>query len=280
MRWPPRRGRGPAPEPPYTGTTVLTLEPLSGNWPLINLIASLGIPGGATGPGGTMKHNFGGAGLPWCAWEGYTTREWLGLPVGTRVKRVPYPASITPWSIEQGVAALDRVHAETIADSTGNVLLFAHSQGAQVTSRWIAKPPTTNPDRTKVLLIGNPLRNYGGYGVGKPEVDGRIGQPTPTDTPYHVRDVKMQYDGWADYPDTTDGWAIRNAEQDRIGINGPNAIHCFGYRTARLDDPNRWVYREGNTEFIMLPHPPITDIAPQLIEAGYRRPEQPIGVPA
>ena len=36
-------------------TTVLTLEPLSGNWGLI------------VGPGGTMKRNFGGAGLPFWA---------------------------------------------------------------------------------------------------------------------------------------------------------------------------------------------------------------------
>jgi hypothetical protein len=238
-------------------TTVLTLEPLSGNWALL------------VGPGGTMKRNFGGAGLPWLAWEGLTTCEWLGLPVGTMVRRVPYPASLSPRSINDGVRAL----STAIANTTDKMLVFAHSQGAQVVSRWLRERADADPGRVQFLLIGNPLRKYGGYGVGRPEVDGRKGLPTPTDTPYRVMDVKLQYDGWADWPDLTNAYAIQNANRDRIGINGPKAIHCYGYRTARLDDPRQKSYREQGTQFVMLPHRPLLDIDPALIEAGYRRPE-------
>lgn len=240
-------------------TTILTLEPLTGNWPIIN------------GPGGTMKRNFGGAGLPLLAWEGDTTREWLGLPAGTPVRRVRYPASLGSHSIDDGVDSLTRALSAT----TGPVLVFAHSQGAQVVSRWLReRSMSVNPDLVECLLIGNPLRRYGGYGVGRPEVDGRTGLPTPTDTPIRVRDVKLRFDGWADWPtDTTNVWAVANATQDRIGINGPRAIHCYGYRAARLDDPDRQIHHEGLTEFILLPHDPLLRIDVAAIEAGYRRPE-------
>ncbi len=239
-------------------TTVLTLEPLAGNWPIL------------VGFGGTMKRNFGGAGLPWWAWEGRTAREWLGLPRGTAVKRVKYPASLAPWSIDDGVRSLRKAIGATPGPP---LLVFAHSQGAQVVSRLLQEGGQGEPDRVEFLLIGNPLRRYGGYGVGRREVDGRGGQPTPTDTPYRVRDVAVQYDGWADFPTSTNAWAIRNANRDRIGINGPRAIHCYGYRSARLDDPTRRTYREGLTEFILLPHTPLVG-DPAAIEAGYTRPER------
>lgn len=244
-------------------TTVLTLEPLSGNWAM---------PGPKCLPefGGTMKRNFGGAGLGCFAWGGRTTQEWLGLPKGTEVKRVKYPASITPDSIDKGVEALSCA----LSDTKGEVLVFAHSQGAQVVTRWLLDRSDWYSHLVEFLLIGNPLRKYGGYGVGRREFGGRIGQATPTDTAYKIRDVKMQYDGWADYPDTTNAYAVNNAERDRTGINGAKAIHCFGYRDANLDDLGRKVYTENLTEFIMLPHAPLLPYSVEQIEAGYKRPEQ------
>lgn len=259
-----RRRRGGPSSDPSTTTTVLTLEPLSGNWALPG-------PTGIPELGGTMKRNFGGAGLPWWAWEGETTRPWLGLPAGARVERVQYPASITPDSIDKGVDAL----SDKLATTPGEVLVFAHSQGAQVVSRWLSDRCNADPDRVQFLLIGNPLRRYGGYGVGRPEFGGRTGKATPTSTPFRVRDVKCRYDGWADYPDRTNAYSVNNAERDRVGINGPRAIHCFGYRTADLSDPGRWTYTEGLTEFVMLPHCPLVG-TPEQIEAGYDRPEKPL----
>jgi hypothetical protein len=221
-------------------TTVLTVEPLGGN-----LL------------GGTMHLNFGGT-----------------ITTGKTVLPVNYSASMSPTSIDQGVAALNT----RITLTDGPLLVFAHSQGAQVVSRWLrthgvkdGRPPR---DRVKFLLIGNPLRKYGGYGVGRPEFGGTKGQATPTDTDYRVTDVALQYDGWADSPTLPGMWAAMNAQQDRYGINGRRAIHAMGYRTARLDDPRRRTFRQQSTLFVLIPHPPILKVPAAWIEKSYQRPEK------
>lgn len=220
--------------------TVLTVEPLGGNW-----------------VGGTMPLNFGGA-----------------VTNGKTVVPVRYPASMSKSSIYDGVVALDR----TIKATTGTLLVFAHSQGAQVVSRWLrtlaTDPSAPDPARVSFLLIGNPLRRYGGYGVGRPEFDGRKGLPTPNDSPYAVTDCKLQYDGWADHPTKSGIWAALNAGADRYGINGNRAIHAMGYRTANLDDPGRTTYTEGTTQYVMIPHRPLIVAPRRLIESSYNRPER------
>lgn len=236
-------------------TTILTLEPLSGN----------------LFPGGVMRTNFGGVKLDKA---GKTLAPWIGCPAGTRVIRVNYPASLAADSIPRGVDALDAA----VRSTQGDMLVFAYSQGAQVASRWlrtrvgIAGAPATN--RLRFLLIGNPLRKYGGYGVGRPEVDGATGLASLNNTGYSVVDYKLQYDGFADHPTRPSVAAARNASQDRMGINGNRAIHAWGYRTARLDHPARKTFTEGTTQYVMAPHPPLLPWYPQwLIERGYNRPE-------
>lgn len=221
-------------------TTVLTVEPLGGNI-----------------VGGTMNRNFGGA----------ITRD-------RKVVQVKYPASMSATSIDQGVTALDAA----IRLNDGPLLVFAHSQGAQVCSRWLrlhgkgAGRP--HRDRLSFLLIGNPLRRYGGYGVGRPEFGGGKGQPTPTDTDYRITDCALQYDGWADAPTLPGVWAAMNAQRDRFGINGHRAIHAMGYRTANLDDPWRRTFRQQSTLYVLLPHPPLLRVPQSWIEKSYLRPEQ------
>lgn len=221
-----------------TALTVLTVEPLGGSI-----------------VGGTMHRNFGGT-----------------ITAGRTVIRINYPASIAPNSITRGVEALHN----TIVATSGVLLVFAHSQGAQVVSRWLRAraAEVTDRDRIKLLLIGNPLRKYGGYGVGRPEFDGAIGQPTPIDAGFATTDVVMQYDGWADSPTLPGVWAHMNAAADRYGINGDRAIHAMGYRGARLDDPARRVYREGSTDFVLIPHPPLLKFPQPWIEKSYQRPEK------
>lgn len=217
---------------------VLTVEPLGGNW-----------------VGGTMPANFGGR-----------------ITAGNHVVEVRYPAAPTKGSIRDGVEALQAA----IMSTPGDLLVFAHSQGAQVCSRWLRTHAlSANPDRVSFLLIGNPLRKYGGYGVGRPEFDGLIGEATPTDTPYLVTDVAMQYDGWADCPTGKGLWANLNALADRYGINFGRGIHTFGYRTADLHDPRRETYVEGRTIFALLPHKPLLPIPASWIEPAYQRPERP-----
>jgi len=237
-------------------TTILTLEPLGGN----------------LFPGGTMKLNFGGAGLPSNAWEGNITRAWLGQPSGTAVKRVKHPADLSHFSITDGVVALDRM----IKATAGNVLIVAHSQGAQVASRWMRTLATDSgapsTSRVRFLLFGNPLRKYGGFGVGNKECDGTTGQATPT-SPWTVTDYKLQYDGWADNPTRSGMWAVANAVRDRYGINGNRAIHALGYHTANLAHPQLKTFAEGTTTFAMAPHAPLLAVPRSWIERSYTRPE-------
>lgn len=216
-------------------TTVLTLEPLD-----FNLV------------GNTMLHNF------------------QGKPVeGNAVIQVVYPASFAASSIPKGVDALDKL----VKSIPGEKIVYGHSQGAQVASRWLREHATdfdAPPESLlSFLLIGNPLRKYGGYIIGKPEVGGMIGLPTPNDTQYMVTDVKMQYDGWADVPTRSTFFANWNASVGR------GDRHCFGYRNADLHDPSRKVYQENTTEYVMLPGKSLLAFVSQSkIEEAYSRPEK------
>lgn len=217
-----------------TTTTVLTLEPLD--------------------------YNLGGNTL---------ISELRGIPcAGRPVVKVDYPASLARNSIDDGVRALDTL----IRSTPGPKLVFGHSQGAQVASRWLRTraydPGAPSPDELGFLLIGNPLRKYGGFGVGRREVDGGIGQPTPNDTPYAVTDIALQYDGWADYPTGPGGLAALNATQGKF------ARHSTGYFNADPNDPNRATYQENTTTYVLLPGPPLIPGPQSEIESSYSRPER------
>jgi pimeloyl-ACP methyl ester carboxylesterase len=218
-------------------TTVLTVEPLGGN-----LV------------GGTMRLNFQGT-----------------ITTGRKVLEVGYPASMSATSIDKGVASL----LSAIRKTPGHLLVFAHSQGAQVVSRWLRQhgQDGVDADRVEFLLIGNPLRRYGGYGVGRKEFGGGIGLPTPTNTAYRVSDVALQYDGWADAPTKPGLPAALNAQQDRFGINGSRAIHAMGYRKATLNSPAQRTHVEGTTTYVLIPHKPILPLPQSWIEKSYDRPE-------
>lgn len=223
-----------APASPRDDTTVLTLEPLDFNLGGNTLISELrGVP---------------------CA--------------GRAVVKVDYPASLAKDSIDAGVAALDAL----IRSTPGPKLVFGHSQGAQVASRWLrahGDDPTAPPaDELSFLFIGNPLRKYGGFIIGRPEVGGATGLPTRNDTRYNVTDITLQYDGWADYPTSPGAAAELNA------LQGKFARHSRGYFDADADDPNRKTYQENTTLYVLLPAPPLTSAPQADIEASYSRPER------
>lgn len=189
------------------------------------------------------------------------------VTAGKPVVKVQYPASLAPNSISDGVTAL---HA-LLHSTAGDVLVFAHSQGCQVVSRWLRAHADDNdrpdPERVQFLLIGNLLRKYGGAGIGTREVDGQIGLATPNNTDYTVRDVKLQYDGWADKPTLPGIPAAINAAM------GKSNIHTFGYLTANLNHPRRKTYTENTTQYVMLPHAPAATFPRRWIERSYNRPE-------
>ena len=195
--------------------------------------------------------------------------ELRGVPcAGRAVVKVDYPASLDRNSIDDGVSALDAL----VRSTPGPKLVFGHSQGAQVASRWLrsyADGPGAPPaDDLSFLFIGNPLRKYGGFIVGRPEVDGVIGQPTRNDTRYTVTDIALQYDGWADVPTRPGEPAALNA------LTGKFARHSRGYFTADGDDPNRKTYQENTTTYVLLPAPPVIQASQSDIETSYSRPEQ------
>lgn len=195
--------------------------------------------------------------------------ELRGVPcAGRPVIKVDYPASLGRNSIDNGVAALDAL----IRSTPGPKLVFGHSQGAQVASRWLRThadgPDAPPPDELSFLFIGNPLRKYGGFIVGRPEVDGTTGLPTRNDTPYAVTDIALQYDGWADAPTGPGELAALNA------LKGKFARHSRDYFSADGNDPNRKTYQENTTTYVLLPAPPLIQASEADIEASYTRPER------
>lgn len=216
------------------GTTVLTLEPLDFNLGGNTLVSELrGVP---------------------CA--------------GRAVVKVDYPASLAKDSIDNGVSALDAL----VRSTPGPKLVFGHSQGAQVASRWLrvhGDDPSAPPaEELSFLFIGNPLRKYGGFIIGRPEVGGAIGLPTRNDTRYQVTDIALQYDGWADAPTSPGALAELNA------LEGKFARHSRGYFDADADDPARKTYQENTTTYVLLPAPPLISAPQADIEASYSRPER------
>lgn len=119
---------------------------------------------------------------------------------------IDYPANLEPNSITEGVRLLD----EQIRSTVGNIILFGHSQGAQVISAWMDKyrddPTAPGPDRLMAVLTGNPQRYPTGRLVGGFVVGGGIGKATSITTPWRIVDVARQGDSWAVRDNTRSFW--------------------------------------------------------------------------
>lgn len=195
------------------------------------------------------------------------------------MQKLNYPASFSLNSISKGVAALDKA----VRTTQGQKIVLAHSQGAQVASAWMRKyandPTAPSPSELTFLLIGNPLRSTGGHIIGNMQVDGTIGQATPTSTRWQIVDFARRYDGWSDWvQDKNNKWAVRNANE------GKKSFH-IRYDQARLYAPTNTVWKSGNTTYVLskedtLPMWPNTSGYPAgvvaamraEIERGYKRP--------
>jgi hypothetical protein len=190
------------------------------------------------------------------------------------MRQVRYPASLASHSISTGVEALDAA----IRATTGPLIVLAHSQGAQVVSHWLRQhtddPTAPSPDRLTFVLTGNPLRAEGGHIIGRREVGGTTGAPTPVSTRWNVIDVARRYDGWADWPaDETNRLAVRNARAGML------TLHSH-YDAIALADSSHTVWKRGTTTFVLtrealpLRHGGNADpsVLQAQIEAAYRRP--------
>jgi len=161
--------------------------------------------------------------------------------------QIRYPASLANNSITEGVRMLN----DWLRSTTGQKIVLAQSQGAQVATRWMdayADDPTA-PDPADLLFIlsGNPCSSQRGFAAatGAAEVDGLIAQYTRTDTPWPVIDVHVRWDGWSDWPvDDTNQRAVRNA---KLG----QASRHKRYGGVDLYDPSNTVWTVGNTTHIL-----------------------------
>jgi hypothetical protein len=97
------------------------------------------------------------------------------------------------FTINLGAEQLD-VQLNNVA---GDKVVFAHSMGAVVAARWLQEyAPSSDipPDDLTFVLIGNPVRKYGGSLYPSSDL------VVPEDTDYSVRDIAAQYDAFADWP--------------------------------------------------------------------------------
>ncbi len=236
-----------------------------------NSVKSSGSKGssGSTTPRGTASSGGGSAGS-----ASSVARNYLGIPLKASVltltglnynitnympnsfggifNRAPYtlakisfPASLASDSISKGVVALNAA----VRSTPGQKIILAHSQGAQVASHWMRQhandPTAPGASELTFVLLGNPLRSTGGYIIGRPEVGGTTGQPTPTNTKWPIIDVARRYDGWADWvQNQSNQWAVDNANQGKIGVHSR-------YDQANLYAATNTVWKSGNTTYVL-----------------------------
>ncbi|MCV7071031.1 PE-PPE domain-containing protein [Mycolicibacterium rufum] len=203
---------------------------------------------------------------------------------------VKYSAAWNRTSITEGVQLLDAA----LLSTPGDIIVMAHSEGAQVASRWMrtyADDPTRAAlaGRVTFLLSGNPLRSSqggGGQMIGLWENDGTRALPTPTTTPWAIVDVARRWDGWADWPDdTSNRIAVRNAKK------GMTSFH-FNYNNVDIYDPANTVWHEGNTTYVLthentppimrslFANPTLASLLRGRVETGYQRPPNDIATPS
>jgi PE-PPE domain len=186
-------------------------------------------------------------------------------------------------NVVDGVENLD----DAINGTAGVKVVFAHSLGAVVATRWLNEygpTSTVPPEELSFILIGNPARRYNGIlNFDTEPLEAAFGgdwewleligdTPIPVDTPYTVQDLVWQYDGFGDWPNllenTNYGLAVSNA------ILGMNQIHA-NYINARLNSPNNRSFVEGNVTYTWVVARPWWQFQQwllDLIEFAYDRP--------
>lgn len=166
------------------------------------------------------------------------------------MQKVSYPASTNKNSISTGVVNFNRA----VRSVPGLKIGFGHSQGAQVMTHWMNQykddPTAPGPSELMFVLIGNPLRSTGGFIIGRPEVGGTTGVPTPTDTPWTIVDCARRYDGW---PDWVTDESIDIAKQN--ANSGKTKLHTH-YENVNLFDPAHTVWSVGNTTYVLTQETP------------------------
>ena len=150
---------------------------------------------------------------------------------------------VLPGLLPGGVTALDTA----INSTSGSIIVFAYSNGAQVAQQWLAQfanePSAPSPADLTFVLIGNPTRADGG-------VDAPSGGPVWPQSQYQVLDIAREYDWAADYPNNPSSpyylLAVLNV------FAGFFTIHA-DYTNVNINDPANAVWTVGNTTYVLVP---------------------------
>lgn len=169
-------------------------------------------------------------------------------------------------SILEGVDALD----DALTTTSGTKIVFGHSLGAAVACRWLRDegPISAIPaNELSFVLIGNPVRRYGG-------IDYRSEYACPTNTAYDVLDIARQYDVFADWPSVTTSPALFFAMVTEM--TGLLPLHVYGYLDVDpTDTTTNLTATVGNITYMLAPTRPwwVPSYVFDFLETAFDRPE-------
>lgn len=170
---------------------------------------------------------------------------WLAgaLRTGGNVVPLRYP-NASPFGPGNSITTGVRMIRDAMS-TPGPKVFAGHSEGAQVIARYVAEhqgdPDAPTPGEVTLVLMGNPLRNPGGRGIGVLEIDRHLGQPTP-DSQWPTLDVARRRDPWA-IKDSASWWNFWWYS---------SVVHPH-YENVNLNDPANQVTVRGNTTLITTP---------------------------
>lgn len=194
---------------------------------------------------------------------------------------VDYPNSwFSEANILAGVASLDA----NIAAYPGAKIVFGHSMGAVVITRWLkdhSAACTVPAEDLSFVLIGNSVNKFTGLMAEARQsipwlVDFLTGNNTnpPADCRYPVTDFVRQYDPWADFPNVPNAPYYGQAVADAListSITLPTLVHT-DYVNNSLDDPTNAVYVEGNYTYMWARTALLDESKRAQLETAYSRP--------
>lgn len=253
--------------------------------------------GGGGGGAGGLDANNGGAGA-----GGYTLIEWTptrtvflmaGNAGDPNLIHVYMKDQVTKGQVlvpitypnmkkdtDNDMLAAAAILNDKLLATPGKKVVFTHSLGSVAATVWLKEygpTSTIDPSELEFVLLGNSARKYNSYYTlhdwkeadGTPFVSQSHVAPI-SDTRYKVRDIVVQYDGWADWPDrATPAIATSNADFGRL-------LYHLSYDQYPLDRYDYRKYQEGNITYTLIPVNQWWSSAAtmQTIESAYSRPEQ------
>lgn len=173
----------------------------------------------------------------------------LTLAVPNLTSKWNLPGTIPPADITALGPAVNQLDAYLTAQS-GQKIVLASGFGSLIATLWLKnKGPTSSitPSTLSFVLASNPARKLGGALHD-------AAYEIPDSTPFAVNDVALQYDGWADWPES-----LPQTSADLGVINAMFSMtsNVNSYILATLDNPNRLHTTVGNLTHTLLPQYPV-----------------------